>query len=61
MRSLDVARRDPAHLVTALRIIEREEQMDLQLLDQQKRTGFLPPDRPKFWRKKALEKLRWER
>ena len=58
MRSFDIVRRDPSHLVTALRIIEREEQLDLYLLDQQKKTGFLPPDRPKFWRKKALEKLR---
>ena len=60
MRSFDVVRQDPTHLVTALRIIEREEQLDLYLLDQQKRTGFLPPDRPKFWRKKCLEKLRFD-
>ena len=60
MRSFDIVRRQPSHLVTALRIIEREEQLDLHLLDQQKRTGFLPPDRPKFWRKKSLEKLRSE-
>ena len=59
MRSFDIVRQDPKHLVTALRIIEREEQFDLYLLDQQKKTGFLPPGRPKFWRKKSLEKLRY--
>ena len=59
MRSFDIVRQDPTHLVTALRIIEREEQLDLYLLDQQKKTGFLPPGRPKFWRKKSLEKLRY--
>lgn len=59
MRSFDIVKRDPKHLVTALRIIEREEQLDLYLLDKQKKTGFLPPGRPKFWRKKSLEKLRY--
>ena len=59
MRSFDIVRQDPKHLVTALRIIEREEQLDLYLLDQQKKTGFLPPGRPKFWRNKSLEKLRY--
>ena len=60
MRSLDVVRQDPKHLVTALRIIEREEQLDLYLLAKQKKTGFLPPGRPKYWRKKSLEKLRYQ-
>ena len=60
MRSLDVVRQDPKHLVTALRIIEREEQLELFLLAKQKKTGFLPRGRPKYWRKKSLEKLRYQ-
>ena len=60
MRSFDVVRQDPKHLVTALRIIEREEQLDLYLLAKQKKTGFLPPGRPKYWRNKSLEKLRYQ-
>ena len=45
-------------VVTALRIIEREERSDSECLQRQKSTGFLPADRPKRWREKALAVLR---
>ena len=45
-------------VVTALRIIEREERSDSECLQRQKSTGFLPQDRPKRWRDKALAVLR---
>ena len=44
--------------MTALRIIEREERSDAECLQRQKSTGFLPADRPKRWRDKALAVLR---
>lgn len=51
-------RREPEKLVTALRIIEREEKFDDLLLQQQRKTGFMPPNRPKGYRKTFLNKLR---
>merc|ERR1711892_225590 len=58
MRTFATVKRDPENLVTALRIMEREEVTDEHYDHQHKKTGFLPPDRPKEWRKKCLEKLR---
>ena len=58
MRTFAIVKREPEKLVTALRIIEREEATDEHYDHKQKQTGFLPPDRPKAWRKKCLEKLR---
>ena len=43
--------------MTAVRITEREEAYDNQLLFEQKLTGFLPPNRPRGWRKLFLERL----
>ena len=43
--------------MTAVRITEREEAYDNQLLSEQKLTGFLPPNRPRGWRKLFLERL----
>ncbi|KAJ8984485.1 hypothetical protein NQ317_006145 [Molorchus minor] len=58
-RTLNTVRKDPTVIVTALRIIEREEKSDEDALQQQKQTGFLPPGRPKKWKEmmfRILEK-----
>uniref|UniRef100_A0ABM0N1G4 Exocyst complex component 3-like n=1 Tax=Saccoglossus kowalevskii TaxID=10224 RepID=A0ABM0N1G4_SACKO len=56
-RMLLIVRKDPTMLVTALRIIEREERNDQRMADRQKLTGFLPPGRPKQWKAKCFEVL----
>ena len=56
-RTLATVRFEPTIIVTALRIIEREEKSDLFALQQQKQTGFIPPGRPKEWRKMAMNIL----
>ena len=53
-RSCSLARLQPALLVTALRIIEREEAADSDWAAQ----GFQPPGRPRGWRSSALARLR---
>lgn len=57
-RTLNTVRKEPKVIVTALRVIEREEKADAECLGRQKSTGFLPPNRPKMWRKKAMEVLK---
>ncbi|XP_055918920.1 exocyst complex component 3 [Eupeodes corollae] len=57
-RTLNTVRKEPVVIVTALRIIEREEKSDQFALQQQKVTGFLPPGRPKNWRQMAMNVLR---
>lgn len=54
-RTLNTVRKEPTEIVTALRIIEREEKADSFALQQQKQTGFLAPSRPKKWRNMAFE------
>nr|CAD7204109.1 unnamed protein product [Timema douglasi] len=56
-RTLNTLRKEPTEIVTALRIIEREEKADAFALQRQRQSGFLPPGRPKRWREKALEVL----
>ncbi|KAJ8721527.1 hypothetical protein PYW07_002302 [Mythimna separata] len=56
-RTLNTVRKEPTVIVTALRIIEREEKRDQMALQQQNQTGFMPPGRPKNWRAKAFEVL----
>ncbi|XP_055594451.1 exocyst complex component 3 [Uranotaenia lowii] len=56
-RTLNTVRKEPTVIVTALRIIEREEKADAFALQQQKQTGFIPPGRPKGWRKMAMQVL----
>ncbi|KAH3748666.1 exocyst complex component 3-like isoform X2 [Dreissena polymorpha] len=54
MRLLMSVRREPTLVVTALRIIEREEKLDSLSSKRQEQTGFMPPDRPKRWRQKCM-------
>ncbi|CRK86149.1 CLUMA_CG000126, isoform A [Clunio marinus] len=56
-RTLNTARKEPTVIVTALRIVEREEKADQFALQQQKLTGFLPPGRPKEWRSMLFHTL----
>lgn len=56
-RTLATVRKEPTIIVTALRLIEREEKSDQFALQQQKQSGFLPPGRPKEWRRKTMEVL----
>ena len=56
-RTLNTVRKEPTHIVTALRIIEREERADQFALSRQKASGFIPPGRPKRWRSRAFEVL----
>ncbi|XP_067000156.2 exocyst complex component 3 [Anabrus simplex] len=56
-RTLNTVRKEPTVIVTALRIIEREEKADAFALQRQKQSGFLPPGRPKKWREMAMEVL----
>ncbi|XP_053612364.1 exocyst complex component 3 [Plodia interpunctella] len=56
-RTLNTVRKEPTVIVTALRIIEREEKRDQMALQQQSQSGFMPPGRPKNWRAKAFEVL----
>ncbi|XP_044253367.1 exocyst complex component 3 [Tribolium madens] len=56
-RTLNTVRKEPTVIVTALRIIEREEKTDQEALKQAKQTGFLPPGRPKKWKEMAFEVL----
>uniref|UniRef100_A0A9J2PAF8 Exocyst complex component Sec6 n=1 Tax=Ascaris lumbricoides TaxID=6252 RepID=A0A9J2PAF8_ASCLU len=53
VRGLD---QGPMQLVTALRIIEREERIDKYYLDRRTVTNnFMPPGRPRAWRQKCIE------
>ncbi|CAH0387252.1 unnamed protein product [Bemisia tabaci] len=54
-RTLNTVRKEPTVIVTALRIIEREEKADAFCLQRQKQSGFLPPGRPKAWKEMAME------
>ncbi|CAH1153644.1 unnamed protein product [Phaedon cochleariae] len=56
-RTLNTVRKDPTVIVTALRIIEREEKADEESLKQHKQTGFLPIGRPKKWKEMAFQIL----
>lgn len=56
-RTLNTVRKEPTVIVTALRIIEREEESDAEALKQQKSNGFLPPGRPKKWKSMLFEIL----
>lgn len=57
-RTLNTVRKDPKVIVTALRVIEREEKIDAECAARHRSTGFLPPDRPKNWRSKCMDVLK---
>lgn len=56
-RTLNTVRKEPTVIVTALRIIEREEKADEEACKHEKQTGFMPPGRPKRWKAMAFEVL----
>lgn len=56
-RTLNTVRKEPTIIVTALRIIEREEMSDEEALKQEKQTKFMPLGRPKKWKAMAFEVL----
>ncbi|KAK2868284.1 hypothetical protein Q7C36_000155 [Tachysurus vachellii] len=56
-RTLVTVRRDPTMLVSAVRIIEREEKVDRRMLERNRQTSFLPPGRPKRWKNRMSEVL----
>ena len=55
--ALNSCRKEPAVIVTALRIVEREEKRDEAAIARQEATGFISPGRPKQWRKRTFEIL----
>ncbi|KAG8192270.1 hypothetical protein JTE90_002097 [Oedothorax gibbosus] len=57
-RTLNSVRKEPKIIVSALRIIEREESEDSAAMDLFKRSGYMPIGRPKRWRNKAFEVLK---
>lgn len=56
-RVLSTVRSDPAQLVTALRIVEREERADRRAQEKEENVHFLVPGRPKRWRSAAFKVL----
>lgn len=57
-RTIGAARNNPTELVTALRIIQREERSDARCVDHEKKTGFMPPGRPKLWKSLCMAGIR---
>jgi len=57
LRAFATVRKNPKELVSALRIIEREEKADEDCAAKMKQTGFLPPGRPKRWREVCMARL----
>ncbi|GIY80455.1 exocyst complex component 3 [Caerostris darwini] len=57
-RTLNSVRKEPKIIVSALRIIEREESEDTCAGDLYNRTRYMPIGRPKQWREKAFEVLK---
>ncbi|KAK9497914.1 hypothetical protein O3M35_003813 [Rhynocoris fuscipes] len=54
-RILNTVRKEPTVIVSALRIIYKEEKKDEFILQRHKQSGFLPPGRPKRWLAMAME------
>lgn len=55
--TLNSIRKEPAIIVSALRIVEREEKRDEVANRRQDTTGFITPGRPKKWKKRIFEIL----
>lgn len=55
--TLNSVRKEPSIIVTALRIIEREERYDAAALRRKEKDDFIPPGRPKNWRKMVFRIL----
>ena len=54
-RTINVIRKEPALIVSCLRIIEREERGDVKALERKAASGFIPHNRPKQWRSKTMQ------
>lgn len=55
--TLNSAKNNPSVIVTALRIIEREEKSDEIAQKKYEQLGFMPQGRPKQWKKRVFEIL----
>ncbi|KAI1289385.1 Exocyst complex component 3 [Halotydeus destructor] len=55
--TLNSVRKEPQIIVTALRIVEREEKSDAMAKKRHDQSGFVTPGRPKNWRKRVFEIL----
>ena len=56
-RTLNTVRKEPTVIVTALRIVEREEKADHFAVQRHRQSGFMPPGRPKKWKEMAINTL----
>lgn len=56
-RTLNTVRKEPTVIVTALRIIEREEKADHFAIQRHRQSSFMPPGRPKCWKNMAMKIL----
>ncbi|XP_034281602.1 exocyst complex component 3-like protein isoform X1 [Pantherophis guttatus] len=54
-RATKLVSENPSLFVSAVRIIEREENIDAVVLLRSQPHGFLPPGRPKHWRRKFFQ------
>lgn len=56
-RTLNTVRKEPTVIVTALRIVEREEKADHFAIQRHRQSGFMPPGRPKKWKEMSINTL----
>lgn len=56
-RTLNTVRKEPTIIVTALRIVDKEEKKDVFAIQRHKASGFMPPGRPKKWKNMTMEVL----
>ncbi|XP_073846465.1 exocyst complex component 3-like [Musca autumnalis] len=56
--TLNAVRNEPESIVTALRIIQREENYDQFVLQQEEEISFRPPGRPRQWKAMAMNVLK---
>ncbi|XP_033230784.1 exocyst complex component 3 [Belonocnema kinseyi] len=56
-RTLNTVRKEPTVIVTALRIVEREEKADHFAVQRHRQSGFMPPGRPKQWKEMSINTL----